>query len=131
MRELSPQQETALGLFLAGRTVTEVAEEIGVCRQTVSLWLNQDPLFRATLNARRRELWAGAADQLRALLPQAVEALADALQGPDRLRAAGIILKATGLADMGPPVGPVATEEIETEDRERAAVLTRRSLFVV
>lgn len=49
--ELSPQQQQALSLLLAGTSVTATAEEVGVARQTVSGWRHHDPQFRAAFNA--------------------------------------------------------------------------------
>jgi hypothetical protein len=120
-RELTAQQEAALGLFLAGRTVTETAEEIGVSRSAVSEWVNQNALFKAALNARRAEVWASAADGLRALLPQVIAAVAEALNGPDKLRAASLVLKSCGMVKMGPPAGSTSAEAIEADDAEVAS----------
>ena len=38
---LTPQQEAAADLLAVGRTVTEVAAQVGVARQTVSEWLKR------------------------------------------------------------------------------------------
>src|SRR5687768_1818844 len=125
-RELTAQQEAAPGLFLAGRPVTETAEEIGVSRSAVSEWVNQNALFKASLNARRTEIWSSAADGLRSLLPQAIAALSEELQGPNRLRAAATVLRACGMAEMSAPGGSTSAEAVEAEDRDVAAELARR-----
>jgi hypothetical protein len=125
-RELTAQQEAALGLFLAGRTVTETAEEIGVSRSAVSEWINQNALFNATLNARRAEVWAAAGDGLRGLLPAAIEVLRAALDGPDGVKAAQFIVRAAiGSARLAPG-GSTTPEEIEAADQEAASEIARR-----
>jgi hypothetical protein len=78
-RELSAQQALAVDLIAAGRSLTEAAALVGLTRQTLSGW-NQTPRFRAALNMRREELWSASVDQLRGLLPAAVEAVASELR---------------------------------------------------
>ena len=43
-------------LFLAGMNDTEVAEELGVARQTVNKWKNKNQNFGAKLEQQQREL---------------------------------------------------------------------------
>jgi hypothetical protein len=78
------------------------------------------------MNARRVEIWASAADGLRALLPAALAALSEELQGPNKLRAASTVLRACGMAEMGAPIGPVTAEAITVADREIASEVARR-----
>jgi hypothetical protein len=127
-RELSPAQQRGVDLFAAGMSVTAVAAGLGVSRQTASEWLNQDPIFRASLNARRQEVWSSAADQLRSMLPAALAALAES-QGPNKLKAASTILRAVGMAEIGAPSGSTNAAEIEVDDQERDAECARRSGF--
>lgn len=47
--KLNPRQLDAAYLITAGHTVSESAEKLGLSRQTVSVWKNQNPLFRAKL----------------------------------------------------------------------------------
>ena len=54
--QLTPQQETAIDLILAGKNDREVAESIGKSRSTINVWRNQDPLFMATLNNQRQQV---------------------------------------------------------------------------
>ena len=54
--QLTPQQETAIDLILAGQNDREVAEAVGKSRSTINVWRNRDPLFMATLNDRRQQV---------------------------------------------------------------------------
>ena len=96
---LTPQQETAINLILAGKTDGDVAQAIGKSRSTVNVWRNHNPLFIATLNDRRQQIWSGQLNRLNTLATAAVDALQDGLHDTDikvRLTAAVHILKATG-----------------------------------
>ncbi|MGB4725897.1 MAG: helix-turn-helix domain-containing protein [Thermogutta sp.] len=100
-RQLRVAQQTAIELLLAGKTDQEVAVAVGVTRQTVTLWRNKDELFRAALDARRREIWGAHVERLRQLVARALQILEDDLgQDEDRrLRqsAAVHVLKCVGL----------------------------------
>ena len=61
--KLSPKQEKALDLIIKyyksngkGMTIEEIAEAVGVSRQTVSTWMNHNELFREEYDRRIREL---------------------------------------------------------------------------
>ena len=90
---LSVAQLNAVDLLVAGRTDAEAAEAVGVTRQTVCGWRNHHPAFQAELNARRIDVWGGACDRLRALLPRALDALEAAVGGekPDWRAAAKVV----------------------------------------
>ena len=105
--QLTIKQKQALELLLTGASLTEVAEKVGVARQTVSVWHNRDTRFIAELNRRRKELWVSNQDKLRQLVSDAVDVLADEMHGTDlhlRHKAAVAVLKAVGLsgADLTP-----------------------------
>lgn len=121
-RQLSVKQERAIDLLAVGKTVTEVADEVGVTRQTVSEWRNQEPQFVAALNQRRSEMWEGGRERLRSLLDRAVMVLEEDLKGEDRrLRqtAAVHVLRAVRLygTQNFVPSGPVTPEGVEDEWR--------------
>jgi predicted transcriptional regulator len=91
---LSEQQHTAVDLIISGRNLQETADMVGVARATVSQWKNHDPGFQAALNKRRQEAWGEMIDGLRALVPEAVAVLREALlNGPERLAASVYILR--------------------------------------
>lgn len=108
-RELTPAQEAALTALLAGQDQGQAAEAAGVTRQTVNGWANHDPVFVARMNAERRAAWAARVERLRALVGQAVDVLADDLEGddPKAARWAAVhILRAVGLYGVNAaPVG--------------------------
>lgn len=114
---LTPQQIRAIELLMAGGNVSDVAKELGIARQTVSKWLNQDAHFQAELNTRRYELWNGLTDRLRGLLPKALEVVENELQNSDdarlRMQAALSILKLASV-EM-PPTGKTDAAGIERD----------------
>src|SRR5215210_166260 len=92
-RDLSIAQLNAIDCLATGQTDAETAAAVGVTRQTVNGWRNHDPRFIAALNARRLDIWGGAGDRLRALLPKALAALEAALsdEGADWRAAVRVI----------------------------------------
>ncbi len=115
LENLTTQQIRAIELLIAGANVSDVAKEIGIARQTVSKWANQDSHFQAELNTRRYEMWNGLTDRLRGLLPKALEVVENELQNSDdarlRMQAALSILKLASV-EM-PPKGLTDAAEIE------------------
>lgn len=127
---LTPAARAAIDLLATGATVTATAKAIGTSRQTVSDWLNNNPVFKAELNQRRAELWGQTCDRLRALLPLALDRIELALQG-DGVEALNAALALIKMAKIDPlPTGPVEREAVEVEQAERARDLKRRSFFV-
>jgi hypothetical protein len=100
---LTVEQLNAIELLVHGETDAATAEVVGVHRVTVTKWRNYDPHFEAELNRRRKELWSASTDRLRALLPQALDALEQELQdGKQRGRVVIEILRLAGLDRSGP-----------------------------
>jgi hypothetical protein len=107
-------QESAVDLLAAGKNDTETAAELGVHRVTVTRWRRYNPEFQAALAERRAGVWGSAADKLRALLPKAVERVAEALDSPDaavRTAAAFNVLRLAGPLPIV-PVEPASADEI-------------------
>ena len=77
---LTEQQAQAAALVAEGIALDDVAATIGEHTATVSEWREDNPAFIAEVNRRRREAWATAQDRLRALVPQALDALAEAVE---------------------------------------------------
>lgn len=97
---LSIEQQNAIDLLVTGKTDREVAEAVGVSRQTVCQWRLHNPVFQAELNKRRKEVWGATVDKMRALLPEALDTLAAELRNPDnkdRWKVALELLKMSGL----------------------------------
>src|SRR5262249_17311347 len=112
--ELTPQQAAAVDHLALGRTITEVAEAVGVTRETVSGWLNQQPEFQAALNRKPRELWEGWRDRLRAMLPSALDVIQSELE-KGNLKAALEIVKTARFEGLEAPNALTEAEDIEIE----------------
>ena len=126
---LSAEQSAAVDLLATGKTVSETAEALEVPVQTVSEWYRSHPGVQAELNARRHELWTGTTDRLRALLPKALEVLAEELKGENRLQAAVHVLKACRLYGAEVPTGSTDAEDIVIGEKERVKKRQQRSFF--
>jgi hypothetical protein len=113
-RGLTVAQQNAVDLLAGGKNDTETAELLRLARPTVTKWRLYDPVFQAALNARRAEVWGAGVDRLRSLIPQALDALAGALEHGDpaaRVKAAGVVLHLAGLP-APVPSGPTTPEAI-------------------
>ena len=126
--QLTPQQETAIDLILAGKNDREVAQIIGKSRSTVNTWRNHDPRFIATLNDRRQQVWGGQLNRLNNLVIEAVDVLQDGLHDSDikvRIASAVHILKATGVygatvpsSQVTDPAEVAADQEVKNDQRK-------------
>ena len=122
LRALTPEQLNAVDLLATGATDAAVGEAVGVCRVTVTRW-RTSPTFLAALNRRRADLFAGATDLLRDIVPKALAVIAAALDGDDeerKLSAAFELLKRVDLS-AGGCIGPTDHRAIVDEE------LTRRT----
>ena len=107
---LSVEQLNAIDVLVQGRTDQETAETVGVARETVTRWRNDNPHFTAELNRQRRLIWGNSHDRLRALASKAVDTLEVALTEGDA-KVAMEVLKAVGLyGQVGPPSEPEDAE---------------------
>ena len=115
--QLTPEQETALDLILAGQSDREVACEVNRTRQTICEW-RHNPVFAAALNTRRTELWGHSIDRLRGLLPKALDVLEGALDKGDVRTAWRVVELASMREDkgLGPStIGPTSPEGVAAE----------------
>jgi len=87
---------------LTGLNDREVAESIGVGRNTVNKWRNHDEDFQAELNERRRELNEATQNRIRSLTRKALDAIEYALDRGDA-RIALEVLKMAGFAKLEEP----------------------------
>ncbi len=69
------EQLNAIDILVLGKTDQETAKAVGVARETVNRWKNDNPYFAAELNKRRKQLWGANGDRLRALTTKAVDAI--------------------------------------------------------
>ena len=98
---LTPEQLNAIDLLILGKTDKEVAETIGIGRNTISKWY-KNAFFIAELNVKRETLWIDSKLRLRALASEAVNVLTNGLHSSDEkiaITAAVHILKTVGLYD--------------------------------
>jgi hypothetical protein len=93
---VSIEQHNAIDLLILGHTDHAVAEQIGVARETICRWRNENPYFMAELNRRRKAVWQTAHERLRGLVGKAIDILEKALNADD-VKAALTVLKATNL----------------------------------
>lgn len=108
-RQLSEQQSNAIEYIVQGMTDRAVAEKCSVVRQTICEWRNHDPLFIATLNHVRQEMWAESQERLKNLAGKALDVFERSLDSKDpkiQLAAAQTILKRVVPDDITPPTGP-------------------------
>lgn len=124
---LTLTQQNAVDLLAAGKNDTDTAAALNLNRVTVTRWRLYFPAFRAALADQRAAIWGTSADRLRALLPKALDALAEALErADDKVTVALAVLKLAG------PLPLVPTESTDPEDilrgiveRERDRIHTR------
>jgi hypothetical protein len=99
-RPLSIAQENAIDLLITGATDGDVAAAVGVDRVTVWQWRHEHPLFMATLQRRRADVWRGPQEKLRSLMSKAVENIVAAIEAGS-LKASIELLKITGMFGDG------------------------------
>jgi DNA-binding CsgD family transcriptional regulator len=118
--ELTPEQLNAIDLLIFGKTDKEVAETIGVGRNTISKWY-KNAFFIAELNARREELWKDAKLRLKSLVHEAVDVLSNGLHSSDEkvaITSAVHILKTVGLyGEVKESFGPATPEKAVWDQR--------------
>ena len=120
---LSVEQLNAIDILVQGRTDQETAETVGVARETVTRWRNDNPHFAAQLNRQRRLIWSDSHDRLRALANKAVDTLETSLDEGDS-RVALEVLKAIGLyGQVQPPSGPEDADLVLWEEAREWAEL--------
>ena len=96
---------------------------MGVARETVTRWRNDNPHFTAELNRQRRLIWGDSHDRLRALASKAVDTLETSLDEGDS-RVAMEVLKAIGLSgQVQPPSGPEDADLVLWEEAREWAEL--------
>ena len=128
IRRLSQEQMNVIDSILKGQSDRAIAEAVGVSRQTVWEWRNNDPLFIAELNRQRIELWSEARERLKSLANRALDVVEYQLNSRDpkaALAAAKYVLQGTRLLGdtelhIGGPTTPesVIMERLRSEARK-------------
>jgi DNA-binding CsgD family transcriptional regulator len=126
---LTPEQLNAIDLLIFGKTDKEVAETLGIGRNTISKWY-KNAFFIAELNSRREALWVDSKARLKSLVHEAVNVLTNGLHSSDEkiaITAAVHILKTVGLyGEVKQDFGPTSPEEAVW----RQAVRKRRDSYL-
>jgi len=122
---MQPKQQRALELILAGHSVTDIASQVGVRRETVWRWRN-DPSFAGEVSVRQAQRRQSIHDELDAGVIESVRMLrglvADTAAPPGaRVRAA------TALMDRAGP-DPCVCGGSATQSRPRPATSHRGPL---
>lgn len=111
---LTPEQLNAIDLLIFGKTDKEVAETLGIGRNTISKWY-KNAFFIAELNLRREALWKDSKARLKSLVHEAVNVLTNGLHSSDEkiaITSAVHILKTVGLyGEVKQDFGPTSPEE--------------------
>lgn len=111
---LTPEQLNAIDLLIFGKTDKEVAETLGIGRNTISKWY-KNAFFIAELNSKREALWVDSKFRLKSLVSEAVNVLTNGLHSSDEkiaITAAVHILKTVGLyGEVKQDFGPTSPEE--------------------
>ena len=119
---LTPEQLNAIDLLIFGKTDKEVAETIGVGRNTISKWY-KNAFFIAELNARREELWKEEKLRLNSLVHEAVDVLSNGLRSSDEkvaITSAVHVLKTVGLyGEVKDSFGPTTPEKVVWDQRSK------------
>lgn len=114
--ELSIEQLNAIELLITGASDQAVADQVGVSRQTVWDWRNNDNEFAAQLERKRQALWAYHEDDLRSLITRAIEILRGGMQSDDeriQIVAAVHVLRSVGLYGQSlQPVGDTSADQV-------------------
>ena len=99
-KDLKDQQLLAIPLIVAGKSDAQVAEAVGVARETVNRWRNHDEDFQNELSQSRRAHINARISALSSVNTKAIEVLENLLDSDDeqtRLRAAMHLLKTVPL----------------------------------
>ena len=122
---MQPGQQRALELILAGHSVTDIASQVGVRRETVWRWRN-DPSFASEVSVRQAQRRQSIHDELDAGVIESVRMLRGLVADTDappgaRVRAATALMDRAGLTPCVCGPGP-------TQRRPRPTASHRASL---
>lgn len=118
--ELTPRQLDALDLILSGKRDAQVAEAVGVTRQTVNEWRRHHPAFRAALTAFLSDRLSAMGHRVAELQRDALELVGSAIEGGDAKVALGYLR--LGL-DVPRPQGSEEPEEVLLAELPRRDLL--------
>ena len=116
VRRLNPEQIAALDLVVAGNTDAHVASEIGVTRQTVNVWRNHHPAFRAELTRRLREMSESLANRSLSVRLKALDVIEEAIENGSVNAAIAYLRLAMPAPDVS---GPTEADEIVRAEAQK------------
>ena len=131
---LSNKQEMALELVMSGMKDGEIAKRVGVTRQWVNKWRNQDADFMYALQMRRQLMREKHMDSLSQLIEKSIKIINETLEEGDaqtKLKAAMYVLKISGLQGYAKPVKPMTKEEMEKETIISAIEQASRDMGII
>lgn len=124
--DLTLQQRQAIDLFTQGHAVSNIAKSVGVARETLWRWRQQEP-FANALQETRRQRYDAMREQAAELLRLAMVSLTRELKKAEDpkicnpIEAAFKILdfiNRSGLASEAPPPLPAMARSMTTENQE-------------
>jgi hypothetical protein len=110
-KPLSIEQRNAIDLLILGKTNEETADTVGIGRETVWSWHHEHPVFMATLEECRLQVWRGPQERLRSLAMKAVENLAAKVEAGD-IRCSLEVLRGMGLCGFVSHIGQTDPEKL-------------------
>lgn len=110
---LSPHQIAVLESLLTGATVTKAAATVGVDRTTVHRWIRSDPVFLASLNEGKRELWESIGRQMLYVARAAADTVLEAIHDGDARTSLEVLKGIGALSGHTPRYGPDDPVEVE------------------
>jgi len=113
---ISVKQEPAIDVTSAGRSLTVVAREFGLARQTVSERENRSSAFRAALNARRLEIRPKHEGRLPPLLRNSLNVLEREPYGERGVQAAGHLLRTARVYKQPLLIGSTSPSDLPIHD---------------
>lgn len=83
--DLSHQQQKAAILLAEGKSITAVARELGMARETLSRWNSHHPVFMARVNQLKNDLLEELEDQAYGLISAAFQCLETAIRSDPKV----------------------------------------------
>ena len=120
---ISPKQAQTIGLLVAGVSILEAADQVGVDASTIHRW-RKTPAFRASLNQATGDVLGASVALAVNARYKAVQTLVDELTNPDstpadRISAAKVILS----LPTCPEPSPDECDPVALEERDRRATM--------
>ncbi|HEY59197.1 MAG TPA: helix-turn-helix domain-containing protein [Anaerolineae bacterium] len=116
--ELNNKQNAAIVLLIKGLNDQQIARQVGVTRQTVNYWRNQDADFIYMLNLRRQAIWERQRDKFIELVDKSTDIVLKNLDSQDpklQLKVAQSVLRIPWLRGFMKPDKLLSRQEMEND----------------